>query len=580
MNYLKQTIKTHVEALNIAGLTWRDDYIAQLTASEQEAFNVAAFPLTAQSERISRASVKRTVKMELTVRQRIPATNHETAIAAATTKFETLLYSFETFADARWHCMEIAAPTVMDALAREDLIFSATVALTFIATQNAYPEVTTETRTVTPTADGLSVTPAAGKVLTQVTVAGDANFIAANIRAGTTIWNVAGAYVGGDTPSITLQAKSATPTTAEQTIAPDAGYNGLSAVTIAAATLQDKTATPATTAQTIVADNGHYGLSSVTVAGDNNLAAGNIKSGVTIFGIEGAYAPETPEITLQDKSATPTTTAQTIEPDADYDGLSSVTVGAVTAAIDANIAAGNIKNGVAILGVTGNYEGTGGDSLPTTSPDGRTWVYATMQDYINGLTLNLVIKKLAANYTTIDWGDGSENDVYDTTGAINLAHTYATGGDYIIKIDGEHVIGDETNNFASYSDYVHRVLCGAGCSRVADYAFKCTTNYQHNSLDYISIPTAASVGRECFRGANLAECVFPSGSNVVSQYMFAGCINFSKLTITKTSAVQSFRPDIFQNVRRDFLIYVPSALLNDYKTESGWSDYAARIIGY
>lgn len=70
---------------------------------------------------------------------------------------------------------------------------------------------------------------------------------------------------------------------------------------------------------------------------------------------------------LQAKNATPSTSQQVVSPDNGYDGLSQVTVGAVTAAIDANITAGNIKKDVSILGVTGTYEGSGGGStlVPT-----------------------------------------------------------------------------------------------------------------------------------------------------------------------------------------------------------------------
>lgn len=66
----------------------------------------------------------------------------------------------------------------------------------------------------------------------------------------------------------------------------------------------------------------------------------------------------TPAPTLEDKTVTPTTEQQTITAGDDYDGLGTVTVSAVTAAIDANIVAGNIKDGVTILGVTGTYDGT------------------------------------------------------------------------------------------------------------------------------------------------------------------------------------------------------------------------------
>lgn len=61
---------------------------------------------------------------------------------------------------------------------------------------------------------------------------------------------------------------------------------------------------------------------------------------------------------LETASATPTTSEQTITATGEGKiGLSSVTVAAVTSAIDANITAGNIKKGVTILGVEGTYEG-------------------------------------------------------------------------------------------------------------------------------------------------------------------------------------------------------------------------------
>lgn len=54
---------------------------------------------------------------------------------------------------------------------------------------------------------------------------------------------------------------------------------------------------------------------------------------------------------------TPSTTAQSITPESPVDGYSSVSVTAVTATIDENIVAENIKSGVTILGVTGTYTG-------------------------------------------------------------------------------------------------------------------------------------------------------------------------------------------------------------------------------
>ena len=60
----------------------------------------------------------------------------------------------------------------------------------------------------------------------------------------------------------------------------------------------------------------------------------------------------------QSRIVTPRTTTQTLSINQGYSGNGTITVNPVTSAIDSNIKAGNIKNGVTILNVTGNYSGT------------------------------------------------------------------------------------------------------------------------------------------------------------------------------------------------------------------------------
>lgn len=58
-----------------------------------------------------------------------------------------------------------------------------------------------------------------------------AKIIASNIKSGVEILGVTGDYTG---EGVTAQAKTATPTTAQQVILPDSGYDYLSQVTVAA----------------------------------------------------------------------------------------------------------------------------------------------------------------------------------------------------------------------------------------------------------------------------------------------------------------------------------------------------------
>lgn len=91
-----------------------------------------------------------------------------------------------------------------------------------------------------------------------------------------------------------------------------------------------------------------------TQLGSESVAATNADAIANIAAVaSGAVAPA-----LQDRTINPSTSKQTVKKTSNsYYGLGTVTVNAVTAAIDENIVAGNIKSGVTILGVTGSYSG-------------------------------------------------------------------------------------------------------------------------------------------------------------------------------------------------------------------------------
>lgn len=68
--------------------------------------------------------------------------------------------------------------------------------------------------------------------------------------------------------------------------------NGAKAPETPSPVLQEKTVTPQTLPTVIGADEGYTGLSQVTVNPDTNLKAENIRSGKTIFGVDGSFVGE------------------------------------------------------------------------------------------------------------------------------------------------------------------------------------------------------------------------------------------------------------------------------------------------
>ena len=171
-------------------------------------------------------------------------------------------------------------------------------------------------------ASGATVTVPAGYYSTQASKS-----VSSGSATGPSSLTASSATVttGTNTITLTKTGVTTTPTVSAGYVSSATSSTATVALTASVTTKGATTYTPGTTNQTI--SSGTYLTGTQTISGDADLTAGNIKQGVTIFGVEGTYAGQS--INNQAKSFTPDETGAEITPDSGYTGLSKVTVSAI-----------------------------------------------------------------------------------------------------------------------------------------------------------------------------------------------------------------------------------------------------------
>lgn len=249
---------------------------------------------------------------------------------------------------------------------------------------------------------------------------------------------------------------------------------------------ETKSATPTKSTQTINPTSGKV-LSSVSInpipdnyidTSDATAVASNIQSGKTAY-VNGSKITGThtcDSVNLQSKSVTPSETAQTVFPDSGYDGLSSVSVGAIsntyigskvtkksaatytpnttdqtiangqylsgtqTIKGDSNLVASNIKNGVSIFGVNGTYTPTLQSKTVTPTKSSQSISPDTNYDGLSSVIVNAI-----------------PDNYIDTSDATATAQDMASGA--TAYVNGEKVTGvaRTITTYTGYRDIIPQI---------------------------------------------------------------------------------------------------------------------------
>lgn len=132
---------------------------------------------------------------------------------------------------------------------------------------------------------------------------------------------------------------------------------------------------------------------------ENKITPNNLKAGVSFFDVTGTLE----ELVGEEIVIAPTIESQTITPSTGFNGITKIGISGVTSSIDENIIADNIKDGVTILGVTGNLT-SGIDTSDAT---------ATANDMAAGVTAYINNEKVTGTLEDVDINKGYDSVIYN-----------------------------------------------------------------------------------------------------------------------------------------------------------------------
>lgn len=359
--------------------------------------------------------------------------------------------------------------------------------------------------------------------------------------------------------------------------------------------LEEITIKPTTETQVVTRSEDKAGISKVTVDAvtsdiDKNIVATNIRSGVTILGVEGNVSVDKPD---QSKTVTPTTDKQTIIADTGYE-LASVTIEAIqteTADVDldfsnkseeviepsedkyltkvtipkpTDLEPNNIRKGKTVYGVTGNLEPDKPDQSKTVTPTTSEQTITADTGYeLASVTVGAIktaTKEVTANGTfnasdegldgyssvsvSVGGGDMLQTRVDKTKSTANLFYRYSGDKiDFITNLDTTNV-ENMISMFEGCSELITVDVSNLVTDNVNNMTSMFSTCNKLTSLDLSSFNTSNvdnmyNMFNSCSSLTSLDLSNFDTKKVWNMSYMFYGCTKLTSLDLSNFNTINA-----------------------------------------